>query len=45
MVRTCYEVVDGGQAIGLVMAPAGAPQAGPGAATVLLTRLPRRAAG
>ncbi len=38
--RIGYEVVDGGRAIGWVVAPAGAPEAGPGAATVLLTRSP-----
>jgi hypothetical protein len=44
MVRTCFEVMDGGRPIGMVVAPDGTPQAGPGAATVLLTRLPRRSA-
>lgn len=38
--RIGYEVVDAGRPIGWVVAPDGAPQAGPGAATVLLTRSP-----
>ncbi len=38
MLRKSFEVMDGGRAIGWVFAADGAPQAGPGAATVLLTR-------
>jgi len=38
MQRKSFEVMDGGRAIGWVFAADGVPQAGPGAATVLLTR-------
>ena len=40
MIRTCYEVKDGGRAIGWVESSSGRPPSGPGAATVLLIRFP-----
>jgi hypothetical protein len=40
MIRTCYEVKDGGRAIGWVVNAGGNPTVGPGAATVLLIRRP-----
>jgi len=40
IMRTCYEVRDQGRAIGWVVSADGQPQAGPGSATVLLTRHP-----
>ena len=40
MIRTCYEVKDGGCAIGWVVNAGGNPPVGPGAATVLLIRHP-----
>jgi hypothetical protein len=39
-----YEVRDGGRTVGWVLSPESPPQAGPGAATVLLTRRTDRAA-
>jgi hypothetical protein len=42
MIRTCYEVKDGGRAIGWIETATGKPPAGPGAATVLLIREPAR---
>lgn len=40
MTGASYEIRDGGRTVGWVLAPApaGTPQGGPGAATVLLTR-------
>jgi hypothetical protein len=38
MAGTCYEMVDGGKAVGWVVAAEARPQPGPGSATVLLTR-------
>jgi hypothetical protein len=39
-----YVVIDGGRAVGRVVAPAGAPVLAPGAGTVLLQREPTRVA-
>lgn len=39
MMGASYEIRDGGRSVGWVLVPTGTPQGGPGAATVLLTRI------